>query len=177
MLKSARFTILPLEKRHLEDLRQMRNDPQTYYFLTSILPITQLAQEKWYEKMSAGSTSLYFAIENPRKKFIGLVRTDEWDKLNRSVRIGIDIHKLHRRKGYAIEAYKILFKYFFYELDMHRIWLLVLDINKPAIHLYKKLGFIEEGQQREAIYRQGKFRNYIMMSLLKKEYEKIYAKK
>ena len=52
---------------------------------------------------------------------------------------------------------------------MNRLWLSVLEYNLRAINLYKKIGFTQEGVSREAIFKNGKFENYVMMSLLKSD--------
>jgi diamine N-acetyltransferase len=54
---------------------------------------------------------------------------------------------------------------------MNRLWLLVLENNEPAKNLYKKMGFVNEGVQRQAIFKEGQYHDYIMMSLLRGEYE------
>lgn len=166
-----KIIIKVLQKKHLEKLRILRNDPDTNYFLTSIVPINEHMQEEWFRKMSLDDSKMYYAIENKSRIFLGVVRCDQWDKINRSIRVGIDILPEFRRKGYATEAFKILFAFLFNELGINRIWLLVLDYNERALMLYKKLGFKIEGKQRGAIFRNNKFNDYIMMSMLKKEYE------
>lgn len=171
MMIGKKIIIKPLQKKHLEMLRILRNDPETNYFLTSIVPINEHMQEEWFKKISLDDSKMYLAIESKRKAFLGVVRCDQWDKINQSIRVGIDILPEFRRQGYATEAFKILLTFLFNELALNRIWLLVLDYNKRAMHLYKKLGFRIEGKQREAIFRNNKFNDYIMMSLLKKEYE------
>ena len=54
---------------------------------------------------------------------------------------------------------------------MNRLWLLVLENNEPAKNLYKKMGFVNECVQRQAIFKEGQYHDYIMMSLLRGEYE------
>jgi RimJ/RimL family protein N-acetyltransferase len=56
---------------------------------------------------------------------------------------------------------------------MNRLWLLVLENNKVALSLYRKAGFVEEGRQRKAIFRDGRYLDYLMMSILRSEYEKV----
>lgn len=172
MLKNNQIIIKPLEKKHLEGLRILRNDPEIRFYLTSAFPINEYMQEEWLKKISLDSSKMYFAIENRNGEFLGFVRCDEWDKINRSIRIGVDIVTSRQRKGYATAAYTLLFRYLFRDLGINRVWLLVTDYNKRALALYKKLGFVEEGRQRAAIFRKGKFNEYIMMSILKKEYER-----
>lgn len=172
MIKGKRIILKSLEKKHLDKLRVLRNDRETNYYLTSVIPINEEMQEDWFKRISLDPTKIYMAIEGMKGEFIGLVRNDEWDKINRSIRIGIDIAPEYRRQGYASEAYDLLFEFYFNNLGINRIWLLVVVYNKAAISLYEKLGFKIEGKQRQAIYRNNKFNDYIMMSILKNEYEK-----
>lgn len=171
MLKNKTIKISVLEKKHLERLRSLRNDPETSYFLTSVIPINEIMQINWFNNISVDTSKMYMIIEDKKGTFIGVVRCDEWDKINRSMRIGIDIVSKFRNKGFATQAYDLLFDFLFSNLGINRVWLLVVEYNKIAISFYKKLGFQIEGKQRQAIYRNNIFNDYIMMSILKAEYE------
>lgn len=170
MLVGKRINLIILEERHLESLRQLRNDPTTLKFLTHMNFISSEQQKKWFQSVSLDQTRLYMAIEDKKGNFLGLVRSDEWDRLNRSVRIGVDIVPKYRGKGFATEAYELFIPFLFDQQNMNRIWLLVADFNSAAIHLYEKLGFEQEGIQTDALYRDNRYCDYVMMSLLKGEY-------
>ena len=183
MIETKRLKIVLLEERHLEDLRKMRNDPTTSHWLTDITPISEEAQKEWFKKLQLDKSQMYLAIEykpenkniNPKlaefiaPRFVGMLRSDEWDRINRSVRIGIDIVPKYRGKGFASEAFGAFIDYLFKQQGMNRIWFLVAEGNKVAKKLYDKFGFKVEGKQRQALYRDGKYHSYIMMSLLEKE--------
>jgi RimJ/RimL family protein N-acetyltransferase len=49
---------------------------------------------------------------------------------------------------------------------VHRLELVVYTHNARAIHLYKKLGFQEEGVQKEAYFKDGRFVDALMMAIL-----------
>jgi RimJ/RimL family protein N-acetyltransferase len=49
---------------------------------------------------------------------------------------------------------------------IHRIELQVFARNKMAIHLYQKFGFVVEGRQQRAIFRNGVYLDDLMMALL-----------
>lgn len=171
MLTDDIIIILPLEERHLESLRKLRNDPKIWPFLTSVLPIDPKSQISWFEQLYSDKTRKYFAIEKSGE-FVGVVRTDEWDQVNQSVRVGVDIVPNYQRQGLATRTYKLLLDYFFNHANIHRVWLTAAEFNKPALALYSKLGFKKEGSQRQALFRNGKRYDYIMMSLLRKEYKR-----
>ena len=161
--------IQSLSRDYLEWARQLHNDPEVLSVLTDPHQISESEQERWFNKLQISSSSerlLVFYRDEP----IGLIRLDEIDYFNKSVAIGLDIHKDYRGQGLARPIYQRILKYFFEEKDFHRVWLLVTDYNKRAINLYHSLGFIDEGCKRQSIYRDGKFYNYYMMSILKDEY-------
>lgn len=171
MLTGKQVNIISLAHKHLESLRAIRTDPKTYMFLGNIAPINEAMQLDWFNKISLDPTCFYLAIVTKKGQFAGIIRADEWDKINRSIRIGIDIVPKYRRLGFAYEAYQLLIKYIFHQLGLNRIWLLVLENNLPALALYKKLGFKKEGRQRQAIFRNNQFYDYLMLSLLAKQYK------
>jgi RimJ/RimL family protein N-acetyltransferase len=45
----------------------------------------------------------------------------------------------------------------------------VVADNAAARHVYRKVGFVEEGRQRESFRRAGKWHDMILMSLLEGE--------
>lgn len=53
----------------------------------------------------------------------------------------------------------------------HRLWLNVVDDNDRACHVYRALGFVEEGRKREAFLKpDGRRRDMVMMSILRREW-------
>ena len=59
----------------------------------------------------------------------------------------------------------------FANTETHRFWLEAIDTNPRAIHVYRSLGWQEEGRVREAFaYPDGSRGTYIQMSLLRPEW-------
>jgi RimJ/RimL family protein N-acetyltransferase len=58
----------------------------------------------------------------------------------------------------------------FNEYGAHRVWLDVFDTNARARHIYRSLGFREDGVFREAILRDGEDYSLVLMSMLDREY-------
>lgn len=169
MFKYKNLYFQPVEEKDLEKIRKLRNDPSTWMNLTDIDLVDSESQKVWLRALSKQKKSKRYFSVFIKNKFLGLIRMDEFDWTNRSVRIGCDVAKEYRGLGYGTKMMEMAVHYCFNYLNMHRLWLLVLDFNKAAHHVYEKVGFVEEGRYREAIFRDGKYCDYILMSLLRKE--------
>jgi RimJ/RimL family protein N-acetyltransferase len=55
-------------------------------------------------------------------------------------------------------------------MNMHRVYLQVFDFNSRAIALYEQLGFREEGRFRDAVFREGRYCDVVVMSMLESEF-------
>lgn len=75
-------------------------------------------------------------------------------------------------KGLGRRFFELYKKLAFEELKAHRLWLDVREFNDRAIHLYKSLGFVQEGLIRECILLDGRFFSIYIMSILEQEYKK-----
>jgi len=73
-------------------------------------------------------------------------------------------------KGLATETLQILFKYGFNTINLNKIWGETFDFNHAAIHLYQKLGFIQEGQLRQHRYDEGRYFDAFIFGLLKSDW-------
>ncbi|WP_236176768.1 GNAT family N-acetyltransferase [Pseudomonas qingdaonensis] len=78
--------------------------------------------------------------------------------------------KEFRSKGVGRFATTKVLEHAFHDLNLNRVHLTVLEDNKSAFELYRKLGFSVEGFHREAVYKEGKYLNMVAMSILAAEF-------
>lgn len=159
-----------VEPRDLQQIADLRNDESTWIQLTDPRPLGPADQKAWYDSLGNRGGKLYLIAYDDNFPFIGLIRMDEIDNLNRSIRVGADVLVSLRGKGFGKAIYRAVLKYCFDHLNMHRIWLAVLETNLKAQGLYKQMGFKEEGRYRKAIFRNGRYVDYVLMSILQEEY-------
>lgn len=74
-------------------------------------------------------------------------------------------------RGYGREAMELVLRFAFDELNLHRVGLTVYAYNERAIALYEKLGFVQEGAQREFLHRNGQRYDMLMYGMLRREWE------
>jgi len=166
------YNIRPVEEKDLKFLLEIRQDPEVRDNLGTFAMLTMKDQKGWYERLEEDESRRYFIFENEDEE-IGYVRMMQIDYINRSVCVGGDIHDKCRGKGHSTGMYDLILDLCFNKLNMNRVWLFVLEDNLRARHIYTNKGFILEGAQRKAIYKGGKYQDYMMMSMLRGEYGKL----
>lgn len=169
MFESHGIHIQPVERIDLVQMVALRSQPDVWMHLGNIQMISLQEQERWYGEMLSDVTRRYYIVGTQRIDFIGIVRMDAIDVINRSIRVGGDLLPEFQEQGYGLKMIELIKRYCFNFLNVHRIWLLVLDTNERAKGLYRRAGFVDEGRQREAIFRNGKYIDYLMMSMLRGE--------
>lgn len=176
MIVNDDFRIRLLDRDDLDFALRLREDSSTNRYLGTFCLLNSVRQNRWFENLQSDSSRQFLIFEKHNSEAdcwekIGLVRMSEIDFINRSACVGGDIAPQYRGRGYAKKMYALIFRLGFREMNMHRLWLLVMDNNKVARNLYKSLNFSEEGVQRQAVFKDGRYHDYIMMSILKGEYE------
>lgn len=169
MLFAENLIIRIMEKKDIEQARLLHNDPSVLSFLTDVNFVSEAEQEVWFTSMSLSKTARRYVIETSESEFVGVFRLDALDFKNSSAMVGLDIVKDKRGNGYAKIIMRTFFDYLFGSLGLQRLGLVTLETNEVAINLYKSLGFLEEGRQRKAIFRQGVFSDLICFSILRSE--------
>ena len=170
--------IKPTELADVPAIVALRNDPATLLHLHDANQYSQSQTESWLRTLPATSKRFsVFEWENTPQTppligaFIGLVRIDRIDSVNRNCMIGLDLVPDHRGKGLSGKVYAWLLDYLFNQLNMHMLYLEVLESNTRAQHVYERLGFHVDGRLRQRVFRNGTYEDSILMSLLRSEYE------
>ena len=78
--------------------------------------------------------------------------------------------KENQGKGIGTFAVSSIVNHAFFNLNLRRLQLEVLEHNQIAQKLYKKIGFVEEGRKRMAVFKDGQYVDEILMGLLRDEY-------
>lgn len=171
----------PISLVNASFLAELRNDLQTLKSVAHARLVSTDQVVQWIKDSNDDSSREYFIFKKqmasriPVMASVGLAKIQDIDFVARSAEIGIDVYPTYRGKGIAQTGYRLLFRYCFDCLNLHRVWLRVLESNEIGLHIYSKLGFIEEGRLREAVFNDGKYQDVIIMSLLDSEYRTLNA--
>jgi RimJ/RimL family protein N-acetyltransferase len=154
-----------VEAEHLHEIIKMLEEDEA----REMLGVVTLPSINDYKDKN----SIAYVIIDENSKFIGIVELFNISWKNRRGELSITIKSQMRGKGYGFIAINQILKEAFMEFGMNRVWLRVIETNKKAINLYKKVGFVQEGICRGESLRKGQFVNQIQMSILAKEWKKI----
>jgi RimJ/RimL family protein N-acetyltransferase len=164
---TKRTTINLINECDLEDVRNLHNEDTVLSQLSDMTYVTKEMQDLWFENLSKSSKSFRYVCRSiVDGELIGVFRVDNMDAINKSVMVGLDIALEYRRKGYATEVYEFFINYFFETKSFHRLYLSTLESNFAGQSLYLNLGFVLEGVQKEAIWRNGAYINLLNYSLV-----------
>ncbi len=174
ILNGERVYLRPLQESDSESFCVWYNDEQVTRYL-GMKPLSGEKAKAAFNQMLSDPDGVYFGIiKKDEKRIIGYVFLADISTSHKVAQeFGIVIgDKDLWGHGFGGEAAKLILKYGFRRLKLHRIQLKVLDFNKRANRMYNRLGFVEEGVQREARLVDGKWRNVVLMGMLEKEFEK-----
>ncbi|NMB02500.1 MAG: GNAT family N-acetyltransferase [Firmicutes bacterium] len=152
------------------------NDPEIKRLMGGIpFPYTLWDEEKFITQQSASNNNYSFAIETlENNHYIGGCGLNSLDWKNRVAEIGIFIgDKEYQNRGYGTDALKVLLRFIFDQLNLHKVSLRVLSYNERAIKVYKRLGFRDEGCLRQERFVDGAYHDLLAMGILKDEFAEI----
>ena len=92
---------------------------------------------------------------------------------HRCGQLGISILRPFTGKGYGGEMINWVLDWSFRRANLHRVELGTWSVNHNAIKLYRSLGFVEEGRDREALMLDRKWVDLVRFSMLEHEWEKL----
>ncbi len=122
---------------------------------------------------SRGKSGYHFVaclLEDDRP--IGTIGLFDLDLQNGSAGLGISVGQAaDRGRGYGSDMLRALLEFSFGNLRLERVWLDVYDYNPGARRVYQRVGFVDEGVSRHAIFRHGRYRDLFRMSILRGEWE------
>jgi RimJ/RimL family protein N-acetyltransferase len=145
-LGPMRRDLVPLYTKWLNDFEVIRT------LGAPLRPMTQEAEEAWYERASKAERDSYFTIyERPSMRPVGSTGLHGIDHRHRTAEFGLLIgEKECWGKGYGTETTRLVLDYAFNRLGLHNVVLTVYSFNERGIRAYTRAGFRVIGRRREA---------------------------
>jgi diamine N-acetyltransferase len=165
----------PIERDDLPRFVEWFTDPEVRRHLLVYLPFSLAQEERWFEDLQGRlerQEMLVLAIETTEGVHIGNLGLHAIDWKNRNAELGILIgEKAYWNQGYGTDAIRTLLGLAFREMNLHRIFLRVDADNARGIRCYEKVGFQQDGTLRDAVFKEGRYLDQYVMSILRAEFE------
>jgi RimJ/RimL family protein N-acetyltransferase len=174
MLVGEKIRLRAFDRRDIPFAVEVLNDPGVRAQIMSWQPLSVAREEQIFESLTTSKTDLTFVVEDragPHRS-IGLCGLHDVDWKNGNACVGICLQQGDWSKGYGTDALRSLVTFAFDEMGLHRVELDVLQSNVRGIKSYEKVGFQPEGIKRHAMFRDGAYRDVLLMSILPGELER-----
>ncbi|MBI2849978.1 MAG: GNAT family N-acetyltransferase [Chloroflexi bacterium] len=175
MLKGQKVLLRPVRRSDIQYFLKWFNDAEVVQYVDQCMPMTEMAAEKWIERMGTEQTQVYFVIEAVGGETTGPIGGVELVNINPkdhnamfSIAIG---DKDSWSKGYGTEAGRLIIKYGFEQLNLHRIGSEVLAFNERSLRMHRSIGFKEEGRRRESCFGNGQYQDEVVFGILRGEWK------
>lgn len=164
------FSIRPIKPKDAAQINAIRRMPGVFENILGIPSEREKGTEDFITNLSPNSHEFVAVTETPQgEQVIGTagLSVNASPRLRHSGSIGIMVSKDYQNQGVGTLLMKSL-------LDLADNWLLLVRVelgvytdNERAIHLYKKMGFEEEGIRRKAAIRNGTYADEIIMARIR----------
>ena len=173
-LCGKKVDLCPVNPADIEIFKKGYNDPDVRDAMFMYFPLTTADMEKKIENMDNNEKAINFAIvDKETKQTVGHTALVHPDWVSRMMTFYIVLlDKSTWGKGFGSEATQLVVDYAFNMLNLNRVQLHVNSENEAAKAVYKKIGFQYEGNLRQAMYKNNRYYDFWLMSILSEEYFK-----
>ncbi|MFM6935470.1 MAG: GNAT family N-acetyltransferase [Flavobacteriales bacterium] len=138
-MKLNEVSILPLEKKELHLLLELRNDPTNLKWLENQQILTEKDQFNWFENLKINEFQLFMI--KYQNAVIGEVHLKDIDPHQKSAEAGIMMHSNAKGTGIAFAASYLLLQYAFEVLQLNKVTAKVHSENETVKKYNQFLGF------------------------------------
>lgn len=176
MIYAENLRLRAIEREDVRYYYEWVNDPDVTRGLAMYLPLSTQDENKWFERQQERDPhERPLAIElraGDGWKLIGNCGVFDIDWVSSSAELGILIgDKSVWNQGLGTQVMILLLRHCFETLNLNRVFLRVFGENARARRCYQKVGFVDEGRMRQGVYKNGKYDDVHVMSVLRSEWD------
>ncbi len=170
MLNGDLVGLRAIERADLPQLRDWRNRPELRRFFREYREIGQDQQNAWYENsvLKDASTRMFSIVERDSGRLLGACGLCyiNWVDRNADFSIYLGADDLYIDDRLAPDAARVLIRYGFDELGLHRLWSEIYAFDTPKQQLFDSLGFQREARFRQSHWSEGAWHDALIYALL-----------
>lgn len=173
LLRGERVYLREVREADFEPLARWWNDPATTVLQQGVArPVPEPTITERFRQWTANTTpnDPSFAVaridDDALLGQVGLIAAPH----GRTAEFMIVLGPEHTGNGYGTETCRLMLRFGFAELGLHRIELRVWGYNTRAIGAYLRAGFVEEGRRRDVTFHNGQYGDEVIMGILETEW-------
>lgn len=151
-----------------------RNDPAIWKWCRQYDLLSEENHENWFKSLASKTSIKMYEIRAHRtdkdQECIGVCGLTDIDMINRRAEFSLYIAPASSGNKYGDRALKTLLHHGFRNLGLETIWGETFETN-PAQKGFASIGMKNEGTRRNFYFRDGKFINAYLFSMLRHEFE------
>jgi RimJ/RimL family protein N-acetyltransferase len=152
------------------------NDRASTVNLLGSYPVTRAGLESYLASSQPPSSVMFAICDLETGTYIGNARLASIDYINRTATYGRLLgHPDYKGRGYGTEALILLLRYGFHDLGLNRIWSTMWVENEPSDRSNTKVGMVREGIMREAVYKNGRFWDTVILAMLRADFDRLHG--
>lgn len=177
-MEDLKINLYQIERAHLPNIQSFFNDGFEE-FLPTYKQYSKGDLDAWLDSISSDHNTVGFTIQGSkgfRDYIVGLVLLRNIDWISRHAElffVMVDkegskatMHDLPATK-YVVRR---VMKFAFEEFNLNKIWIEAYENNK-IMPVLESFGFVAEGVRKEVVYKNGKYLDSVICSVLKEEYD------
>lgn len=174
LFTGARVRLRPLAEEDLEVLVRWWNDERHMGLQGEVVrpqpdPTRAEVLRMWSRNDTTGGVG-FSVVDAGTGELVGHVTLWGVDALARCGTLGVQVGPPFTGRGYGTDAVRVLVRYAFAELGLHRVQLGVWSFNTRALAAYERAGFVAEGRRREVVFHDGHWYDEVLLSVLEDEW-------
>lgn len=168
VVEGDRVSLRPVERDDAELLQRSTTDPEIRIPLGAPRPQNLNQATEFVEKTVEESDDICFVVVADDEAIgFAMVEMTDYGRPNLVYWLVPEYHG----QGYGTEAAGCLVDYFFRTVECHGLQALAFEFNDGSRGVLERLGFTEEGRQREAAFVDGSYVDVAQFGLLRREWE------
>ncbi|MFN3264087.1 MAG: UDP-4-amino-4,6-dideoxy-N-acetyl-beta-L-altrosamine N-acetyltransferase, partial [Aquificaceae bacterium] len=157
------FVNLTEEEREM--VRRWRNHPEVRRWMYTDHEISVEEHKEFVENLKRDKRNFYYLVCS-EGKLIGVIYLNKVDLHNRNAYFGIYANPEEKIHGAGLILERSAISLAFEVAGLHTLKLEVIEDNERATNFYKRMGFVEEGRLREFVFKDGRWKDVIVMGMI-----------
>jgi RimJ/RimL family protein N-acetyltransferase len=161
------------------EARAWRNDARIFKWCRQHTLISQAQHDAWLSRIETDPSIKMFGIwvsgaASHGNTFVGVCGLTSINRLNQTAEFSLYIAPEFQRMGYAKQSLKLLLAHGFFDHNLNTVYGETFDGN-PALKMFMDLGMQKEATLRERYFREGRFIDVHIVSMIRREFESRYC--